>query len=226
MSNTIPHDVRALLEELTTDTTQDRAERIGAVLAQHPEPAPAPVITAETPVDYGNDTIREHAQHLVSREVYYCVSSLVSSLQSEDACSALGIDWEDVRAVCVQDDWKTPVTEYLQGADSETVADVAEYMDVEPDPELPDLCTALIAHLEDTDGWQEVADYCRLDADMNEAFEHWIVSGWMARELADMGEMVTYGLLGLTIWGRCTTGQSMSMDHVILTIARNNLIRD
>lgn len=226
MSYQMPAHVRELLEELTTDTTQDRAERIGVILNQYPEPAPAPVITAETPVDYANDTIREHAEHLVSREVYYCVSSLVSSLQSEDACQALGIDLEDVYAVCVQDDYKTPVTDYLQGADSETVADVAEYMNVEPDPELPDLCTALIAHLEDTDGWREVADYCRLDPETVEAYEHWIVSGWMAGQLEDIGEMVSRDLLGLTIWGRRTTGQSMSMDHVILTIARNNLIRD
>lgn len=224
MPNTIPPAVRELLEELATDTTQDRTERIGAILAQYPEPAPPPVITAQTPVDYGNDTIREHAQHLVSREVHYCVSSMVSSLQSEDACSAIGVDFEDVLAVCVQDDWKTPVTDYLQSADSETMADVVEYMGVEPTG--ADWFLALITHLEDTDGWQEVADYCRLDPDTVEAYEHWIVSNWMAGQLEEMGEMVSRDLLGLTIWGRCTTGQSISMDQVILTIARNNLIRD
>lgn len=224
--NTIPQAIRALLEELQTDTTQDRAERIGQLLAQYPEAPPAPVITANTPACYSNDTIREHSEHLARNEVYYCVSSLVSSLQSEDACSALDVDFEDVTGVCTQDDWKTPVTDYLQGADAETVADVAYYFDVEPDPELPDRCTALIAHLEERDAWQEAGDYCRLDPDTVEAYEHWLVSDWLARQLEERGEMVSRDLLGLTVWGRHTTGQSMSMDHIMLTIARDNLIRD
>lgn len=224
--NTIPQAIRTLLEELQTDTAQDRAERIGQVLAQYPDPAPAPVITAQTPIDYGNNTIREHAEHLVRNEVYYCISSLVSSLQSEDACSALDIDFDDVLNVCRQDDWETPVTEYLQSSDSETVADVAEYFDVETDPELPDLCTALIAHLDGHDSWQEAGGYCRLDPDTVEAYEHWLVSEWLSQRLEEMGEMVSRDLLGLTIWGRACTGQSLSMDNVMLTIARDNLIRD
>lgn len=232
--NTIPQAIRALLEELQTDTTQDRAERIGQLLAQYPEAAPAPVITADTPIDYGNDTIREHSEHLARNEVYYCVSSLVSSLQSEEACTALGIDWEDVRAVCVQDDWETPAREYIDGLDASDLKQTAEYLDVDGadawDDDADDteaMEAAIIAHCEaDPDQWRELCDFNRLEPETFEAYEHWLVSNWLAGKLEEMGEMVSRDLLGLTVWGRRTTGQSMSMDHIMLTIARDNLIRD
>ena len=78
-----------------------------------------------------------------------------------------------------------------------------------------------ITHLEDQDAWQACCDYLRLDSDTVEAYEHWIVSDWLARELEALGEMVTYDFLGLTIWGRATTGQQISADYVIEKIARS-----
>jgi hypothetical protein len=66
----------------------------------------------------------------------------------------------------------------------------------------------------ESDGWQKVCDDNRLDPEQREAYEHWIVSGWLARKLSERGEL-TGEVCGLTIWGRCTTGQSISMDGVI-----------
>lgn len=179
-------------------------------------------ITMQTPASFENEAIREHARLIVQREVYYCVSSLVSALQSEDACSAMGIDWEDVRAVCVQDDYMTPVTEYIQSCDSETVADVAEYFSVEIG-EFPDLGTALVAYLCESGEWRDAADYCRIDPDSVEAYEHWLVSSWLANELEELGEMVSRDICGLTVWGRACTGQAIYMDSVMLEIARDAL---
>lgn len=51
-----------------------------------------------------------------------------------------------------------------------------------------------------------------------EAYEHWIVSDWLADKLAERGEMVLKDFLGLTIWGRATTGQAISLDEVICDI--------
>ena len=50
---------------------------------------------------------------------------------------------------------------------------------------------------------------------MNEALEHWVVSSWLAEKLEDKGEMIVYDFLGLTIWGRRTSGQAIYMDGVI-----------
>lgn len=53
---------------------------------------------------------------------------------------------------------------------------------------------------------------------MREAFEHWIVSDWLAGKLEAAGEMVSHDIHGLTIWGRCTTGQAILLDAVICGI--------
>ncbi len=71
----------------------------------------------------------------------------------------------------------------------------------------------------ESDGWQKVCDDNRLDPEQREAYEHWIVSGWLAHRLADKGEL-TGEVCGLTIWGRCTTGQSICMDGVIEEITQ------
>lgn len=57
-----------------------------------------------------------------------------------------------------------------------------------------------------------------VDDDSAEIFEHWIVTGWLADRLEEKGEAVTRDLLGLTVWGRATTGQAISIDRVICDI--------
>ncbi len=51
-----------------------------------------------------------------------------------------------------------------------------------------------------------------------EAYEHWIVSDWLAKKLEAKGEMVTLDFYGLTIWGRTCTGQQILCDSVIQDI--------
>ena len=48
----------------------------------------------------------------------------------------------------------------------------------------------------------------------DEALEHWLVSNWLAERLREEGEMVVE-FLGLTIWGRTTSGQAIYIDSVI-----------
>jgi hypothetical protein len=50
-----------------------------------------------------------------------------------------------------------------------------------------------------------------------EVYEHWVVSNWLADKLRAKGEIVE-DYLGLTIWGRTTTGQRISLDSVIQEI--------
>lgn len=56
------------------------------------------------------------------------------------------------------------------------------------------------------------------DPENSEAMEHWIVSDFMARRLEEHGEIVGEWC-GLTIWGRCCSGQSIALDCVIREIA-------
>ena len=89
------------------------------------------------------------------------------------------------------------------------------------------------ASAEDVDGYmvtgftreeaaRDACDHLEIEPYQWEVFEHWIVSGWLADELAKRGERV--GPLGnLTVWGRTTTGQGIAMDGVILRIAEDCL---
>lgn len=72
----------------------------------------------------------------------------------------------------------------------------------------------------DSDAWKELCEYDSIDTDdyRPEVFEHWAISDWLARRLAERGE-VTGDLWNLTVWGRCCTGQAIALDHVIQQIA-------
>lgn len=67
------------------------------------------------------------------------------------------------------------------------------------------------------DAARDICSEHNLDYDYREVYEHWIISDWLARKLAEKGE-ITGDFAGLTIWGRSCTGQSISMDGVIREI--------
>lgn len=56
------------------------------------------------------------------------------------------------------------------------------------------------------------------DPDPIEALQFFIVTDWLADRLLEKGEMVSKDLAGLTVWGRTTFGQAISMDSVIQDI--------
>lgn len=69
------------------------------------------------------------------------------------------------------------------------------------------------------DEFRWVCNEYNLDTDQLEVYEHWVISDWLQRKLAEKGE-ITGDVCGLTIWGRCTSGQSISLDGVIREITQ------
>ena len=69
---------------------------------------------------------------------------------------------------------------------------------------------------------QEYAQDNDIEPYTNEAYEYWAVTGWFASKLEEKGEIVGE-LCGFNVWGRCTTGQSISLDCVVQKIAQENL---
>lgn len=87
--------------------------------------------------------------------------------------------------------------------------------------EVDDRRSRLESAIQETIG--DWAEFCRdndIDSDAfhREIYEHWLVSDWLARQLEAKGEIIGR-LFNLSIWGRCTTGQSIRMDSVIQQIA-------
>lgn len=68
---------------------------------------------------------------------------------------------------------------------------------------------------------EKIDDWYHLFGDPDsdqEVFEHWIVSDWLAYQLEQRGEVIERDFYNLTLWGRTTTGQAISMDSVIACI--------
>jgi len=58
------------------------------------------------------------------------------------------------------------------------------------------------------------------DSEIIEALEHYFVSDWLARKLADIEAPVSTDVLDCyNIWGRTETGQSLTMDSALNEVA-------
>ncbi len=148
------------------------------------------------------------ADRLAQRDVILCLSGMVATL-----ASAWGVDHvndsmnelhEQAQELC------SPVLDYEEGAleagwqRSGSVWTHDDYEDAEVSAEAA-------CHASGSDPYEW------------EVFEHWAVSPWLAEKLAAEGERVDTDFAGLNVWGRTTTGQSISMDAVIRKIAADLL---
>ncbi len=133
---------------------------------------------------------------LVSREVHYCVSTLIYDLVRIEP------DNEDLFNICTQDDWQT----------------AAEDAGWTQSPTLPNTFhNDGYRYAAGTD-WLELCQDNDIEPYQHEAYEHWIVSDWLADKLLERGEMVSKDIHGLIVWGRGATGQAILLDDVICQI--------
>ena len=140
------------------------------------------------------------AERIVQNDIYYNVSMLISELsQSPDYM-------DELLPVLIQDDYETAV---LDNATEREIQNALEWIGFDSVDDL------------DNNDWREMYDYLDIDVEpyTNEALEHWIVSDWLADKLEERGEMVIRDFKGLTIWGRTTSGQHISLDYVIQKIS-------
>lgn len=182
----------------------------------------------------------ELAQRLVEREVIYCVSQLINDLYKATIEYQIGdLSYDTIQSICSKDDWEESGRSFImEDADFDQleevadmfgywsdvlsecglpdgVEDVAEYVEAHPvaGPKIREAVEKLV------DDWEEVGLAFDLDPDHVEAYEHWIVTGWLGRKLEEKGEMVCDDILGMVVWGRKTTGQSIALDYVMEQIA-------
>lgn len=203
---------------------------------------------------------QELAEKLIERDVYYCVSSLMSGIahimfDCRNFYEAF-MEWpEDLLSLYQEDDWKESGEDFINTADLDELGIIADQFGYWSDivDTLPHVYSVPISHpplycfsgasrvyeneldaenardekhlpiirenvAKLVDDWQWVANEFKLDSVRYEAYEHWLVSDWLADELKRKGEIVG-DFAGLTIWGRCATGQTISLDRVIQDIA-------
>ena len=64
------------------------------------------------------------------------------------------------------------------------------------------------------ESWEELCQDQDIEPYEREVYEHHVVSGWLGSKLRKHGEVVRE-VFNMTVWGRTTTGQSISIDGVI-----------
>lgn len=168
-------------------------------------------------------------EDLVRREVYYCVSSLVSTLASSYAY-AMDNDGDLPAMIeqafelsCTIDDWEEAATQ--EGWTFTPYDDASPAKSVEPGYWKRD-CDTDEANDEDENGFairtadnaQEACELDDIEPYRREVFEHWIVSDWLADKLEAKGEKVDRDFAGMIVWARTTTGQAIAADPVIQKI--------
>ena len=141
------------------------------------------------------------ANDLVKREVFYCVSSLVSTIAK--GYGGLNEELGDLAEQAFElaspiDDWEEAAREagWLPRQ-----TDGGFYKGDENDF--------------DAESWQDLCERQDVEPYWCEVYEHWLVSDWLADKLAEKGEKVDKDFAGLTVWARTTTGQGIASDWVI-----------
>ena len=171
---------------------------------------------------------------LVEREVMHCISQTVAYVlekcQNVDYSKDRGhdIDQDDVMELCGGRDYEEAGEDHVRNMSHDQLVDFLNGCDLYEDEESEtpfgdssDITTMremVVSHIEDEMSWEDFCEENRIEPYDVEVFEHWAVSSWFKGKLAENGQ-ITGELLDFDVWGRATSGQSISMDHVIAVIA-------
>jgi hypothetical protein len=189
--------------------------------------------------------IDEMARRLVSQDVRYCVSGLIAGLMgtvnslSRADQQKLGTDSDDLAGIAYRqpdaDDYREAAREAgafdcppgtprgERGSISVEKSDgVWFYTTTDDDGD--ELDAGQGYDETEAGAWRAGFDSLGIDhPDGTECLEYWLVTDQLARDLRAEGEAVADDIAGLTVWGRCTSGQAIYGDAVIQRIARRIL---
>ncbi len=194
-------------------------------------------------------TLQQACSFWVERNIGECVSSLMYPIgQNLEECSRIfGFDYDEALGWFQKEDYSEVVDNFIDDADLddlETIADmVGDWSDVVDEvigvseeefeeetgveysqhleANIKQLRTKVRALITNDSEYVEIGQHFNLDPDYNEIYEYWTIpEGWTARDLIDEGQVV-FEFAGLRIWGRQTTGQSISIDSWLRDLMKN-----
>ena len=148
------------------------------------------------------------------------LGNVIASLNSSDNCIPpcasnllklfqIGVIPDEPR-----DDWEEPVAWFIRNDATKDELEAIAGMEIEDD-----LDATREGVLETVEDFEEVGREYNLDPYVTEIYEHWIVDRYFYQALLAEGQIV-FEFGGMLIWGRTTTGQSISLDGVIRRMTR------
>lgn len=156
-----------------------------------------------------------NVEEMVKKHVLVNANQLVNELNNREEFA------EALFPVTTRDDFETPAREAgYQVVKSDTENEFYLIHPNESGKRLED-----DTFFTTVEAWEEACSLEGIDPYLDEAYEHYIVSDLLAYQLEKRGEMIIIDFLGLTIWGRATTGQMVYMDDVMVDIAKNTNIK-
>lgn len=175
--------------------------------------------------DHCNADNQRIVSRLVDREVLHCMSSVIARLVELDHEND---DLMTLQSGCI--DFENAIHQNSGDIDwIDTADDLGLAYSIPKDPDGDDdlviashnaMKGVYKAVENDEINWEAIADSSRVDCEdfRREPYEFWAVTGWAAEKLRKRGECVVE-ICDIEVWGRPTTGQSISMDHVWWEIA-------
>jgi len=172
-----------------------------------------------------NGDYQQLVRDFVNKYVYQCIDSLIAYLAKD--CSSEY--YSNILDVINSLDWVTPAEEegwkVLEAAgcylfwneEKQLVYDVENDETVEsPLNKWDGECYQGSVPTEED--WRSLCENQNIDCQTVEAYEHWIVDRWFAEKLEAKGEMISYDIYGLVVWGRTDTNQEILVDDVVRQI--------
>lgn len=157
----------------------------------------------------------------VADEVIACVSDMVELTYGEDLTNKYAVNYEDVRNLSRYPEYYGEYAKFEGGAECDKEEEIER---------LEDLWESIkmLGHYEGDDDLEtiescidsEIHELNTLGLEDAEIFEWWIVTSWLGRKLEEKGYPVVERSMGW-LWGRTTTGQSISIDYVIRQICQD-----
>lgn len=173
-------------------------------------------------------TNQDILRRFVAQEVICCVSMLVHHFANNpESLEGSDYSYDEILDLCRNPDHEASFDAWLEEiADTDDLIDILEedldiVLDRDDDDDVLASDAELREMIQDSASSLDYEEQCRkrdIDIEYREVYEHWVVSPYLKNQLKHHGETVGE-LFGLDIWGRCTTGQAILLDGVIVEIA-------
>lgn len=156
--------------------------------------------------------IDQKAEQIVSQEVFCCMSDIMEKLREKDEEFSIRVLEQLPEHVRIHDIF----TECQETYDRDELDDYIDKLNevIRSTPYDTDEDIERLQDLQEALDEAEEAEF-----EYAEILEYWGVSDWLASKLKEKGELIIEEF-NVSIWGRRTSGQHISMDFIMQEIAR------